>query len=382
MHLTQGEGVGHAQGLVAVVKEGDDVKILLGEGLAQERLVGTVERAGSELASGVHLEDSLDQVTALSRRGLSGTNKLEFLFGRVGSRLDLDLLGQSGDNARVSDGLRHPRLVVSVLLGEIGEEQLVNGLTSGHQSVAEVRVLVKFVLVVAVVHDIFVIVLVGTRLELLEGSASSILKRRLEDNLGRTTTKVENGRGGALLAAAEFVVEVVDGDPSEEGLVHAVHDLDTLVLIGNNGEGIVVLKMSSNLGEDSLGLLLTDATKTSSSLDGNGSAALELIGNTLHGDSEKRIQGLSGGVGVIFVLAETTNRLFGHLEVFLLQFGGRTAVVELVDVDSGASAASVDHEDILNDGLVAAIRLGALVGAVGRIGRRLATVGLSNGDWR
>ena len=132
--------------------------------------------------------------------------------------------------------------------------------------------------------------------------------------------------------------------------------------------------MTADLGENCLGRVGTYPTETSCGLHGNGSARLELIGNIIKSNLHERVETLGGGSWVILESTQTANRLLGHLEVFLLELGGGATVIELVDVDSRSSATGVDHKNILNNGFVLGIGLGASIGTVRAVCRGLAIV--------
>jgi hypothetical protein len=227
-----------------------------------------------------------------------------------------------------------------------------------------VRVLVKLEVATTKVE---VILVVASSKLLRHSTGSSALEGRLENNLGRATTKIENGSCLTMIRATDLAKEVVGGDPSINTLERAVHDNNTLILLVNNGERVILFKVSSDFGENSIGGFLANHSETSGGLDGNGSATLEGLGNSVHGDLHEGIETLGSGHRVAVVLAEATDRLLGHLELLMFELGGRTTVVELVDVDSGTSAAGVDHKNILDNRLVLGEGLCATIGAVSGI---------------
>ena len=372
VHLAEGEGVGHAEGFRAVVEIGEDVDILAREGLGKERLVDAVEGARGERARGLLVENLLGEVPALGGGGVRGAGHVDGygLSERVAvAHLDGDLTGHAGGNAGVNNGLLHPVAVLLLGLVNTVNQGLVNGFTSSHQAVAKVRVLVQGELTTSERELVLVVAL--SKL-LGHATMSSLLESRLEDNLSGTTAKVENGGSGALIRTANLTKEVVGSDPSVDTLVRSIHDVDTVVLLGDNGERVLGLQMGANRIENLLRALGTNHAKTSGRLYGNGAAGLELIGNSAHGNLHKGVKSVSSGLGVVLILAEAADLFLGHLELLVLELGGRTAVVELVDVDSGSSATGVDHQDILDDGLILGAGARASIRSVRRVGGDLA----------
>ena len=378
VHFAEGERLGHAERLGAVGEVGQEEDVLAGESLGDLRLVDTVERARRELALGVLLEDALSQAAAQDRRGGSGAGHVELDLRAkrvVVAEGNLDGLGHAGREARVNDGLLHPRLVLLVKLEEVVDESREDGVAGRHKAVAQVRVLVQVELATAEV-ELVLVVAVGQLLR--HAAAGEALEGRLEHDLGGTTAEIEDGSGRAVVRTANLAEEVVDSDPGIDTLVGTVHHGDTVLLLGNNGEGVFALEVLADRIEDLLALLGTNQAQTGGGLDGNGRAGLELVGNNLEGSLHQGVQTLGGGQRIVLIRTQSAALaldLGGHLEENLsLQLGGGAAVVELVNVDTGTSAAGVDHGNILHDGLLLGEGSCASVGAIGRVGGYLTLV--------
>jgi hypothetical protein len=240
----------------------------------------------------------------------------------------------------------------------------MDGLAGSHKAIAQVRVLVELEVTTAEVE----IILVVTLSKLLgHSTVSGALESGLENDLSRTTTKIKDSGSLALIGTANLAEKVVGGDPSINTFERTVHDNDTLVLLVDDREGVILLEVSSDFSKNSIGSFLANHSKTSGGLDGDGSAALEGVGNGIHSDLHEGIETLGSGHRVAVILAEATDILLGHLELLVLKLRGIATVVELVDVDSRTSAAGIDHENVLDNGLVLGVRLCASFGTVGRI---------------
>ena len=199
MHLAKSVRIRHAERLRAVEEEGENVDIFFGKCLAKRGLVNAIERAGSEVARLLLVQDLLSKVTALSGGGLGRTREVKGLL--LVTKLDIHLLAHAGGNARVDNGLRQPRLVVSLVETNFFDQRLVHSITSSHQTIAQVGVLVQFELTTAKVEFILVVSL-GEFLG--HAAVRSSLKGGLEDNLSRATAKVEDSRSLARVRATDF----------------------------------------------------------------------------------------------------------------------------------------------------------------------------------
>ncbi|KZL82957.1 hypothetical protein CI238_02022, partial [Colletotrichum incanum] len=284
VHLAEGEGVGHAKGLGTVVEVGEDVDILAAKGLGQRGLVDTVEGAGSELAALILLQDLLGEVAALSGGGLRGAGHVKG--HRLAKRvvvvqLNLDLSDHAGSDARMDNGLLDPAVVRLLALKDLLDQRLVNGLAGAHQAVSEMGVLVKLELLSA---EGEVILVVALRELFRHASVRSSLEGGLEDNLGRTAAEIEDGSSGALVGAANLAEEVVGRDPGIDTLVGAVHDGNSILLLGDNGEGVLGLETVADGRENLFGILSSDHAEPSRRFHCNRATRFELLGNCLHGD--------------------------------------------------------------------------------------------------
>ena len=192
----------------------------------------------------------------------------------------------------------------------------------------------------------------------------ALLKCGLEDNLSRAATQIKNGSCGSLIRSANLSKKVVCGDPGVDTLVRAIHDLNPSLFSRDNWEWVDAFQTASNGLQDFLARFRSDHTQTRRSLHRNWRAGLVLIGDIFHGHVHKRVKTPSSAIGVILVGAESraTGFLLGLLENLLFEFGGRTAVVEPVDVNPRACATGIDHERILNQRLRGVVRFGALFG--------------------
>lgn len=382
LQLTESVALWHAKWEGTVVEVRKDVDILAREGLGQRWLMDTVEGAWCELTLGILDQGLLSETTADSCRWLSWSDHVDLnLFTKSVSLVHLDLDGpvHAWSNTRVNDRGLKPALVGWVSFVESVDDALVDGVASSHETVSEMGVLVKLEVTSSKVE----VVLVVSWRELLWHAVGRRLESWLEDNLSRSTSKVESGSSWSIIWSSNLSKKVVGGDPGKDALLRSVHDNNTLLLVRDDWEWVLGLETVADSLQNILALLWAKLAKTSSSLDCDRSAALELLWNRLHGSLHKDIQTLSSALGVRSVCAESSSSLWRHLEDLVLELWSGATVVEAVDVDAGASAAGIDHENILDDWLGRGAGLLALFGAGCWVGSDLSASIWDNwDDWR
>jgi hypothetical protein len=89
----------------------------------------------------------------------------------------------------------------------------------------------------------------------------------LEDNLGASTTEVEDGRRGCFVGATNLSKKVVGCDPGVDTFLLAGHDNHTVMFAGDDGEWVVGLEMVADRFEDGRRLLFAQQTKPGCSFD-------------------------------------------------------------------------------------------------------------------
>lgn len=206
VHLLQREAVRETERTCTVIKVGEDVDVLCDKRALERRLVDTVERAGCQIALLFLLEDGLREETALWRGWLRGTGHVD-LDNLAGSKFDLDLADHAGDDARVDDWLLSPGSANFGLFGR-GDE-LVDRFAGFHETIPEMRVLVKVEVTPTERELVFVVAGSKTRGHPVANRGEG----GFEHDLGRATAKVEDGSGRIVLDRTNFAEEVVGGDP-------------------------------------------------------------------------------------------------------------------------------------------------------------------------
>src|SRR4051812_40351885 len=129
------------------------------------------------------------------------------------------------------------------------------------------RMLVKRELPTAEVEDVF---MVAFRESLRHTAVGETLVARLENDLRRSASQVEDCRSLLVLWAANVAQEVVGGDPGVDAFVGAVHDCHALLLPRDDRERILRFEVVSHGFQDSITLFFAQLAKTSCRLDGYG----------------------------------------------------------------------------------------------------------------
>jgi len=383
-HLPQGKGRRHAERLGPVVEVRQEVHWLAGEGFRDAWLVHAIERAWCQCAGSIFLENTLGKATALCRGANLRAGHVNFQLavgrerseGMVRGDGHLGHLRHAGtvawvDNGLLVDPLRRAGGLVRFV--QVGEESGQDSFAGGHQAVAQVGVLVERELAAAEV-ELVLVVTVGE----LVGHAAGLeaLEARLEDDLSRAAAKIEHCGCFVWVGAANLSEQVVGRDPGIHTLVRAVHDRYAVLFTRDNGEGVLRLKTVADRLEDLLGLLGADEPQAGRGLYRDRAAALQFFGHDLDGLVQELVQATGSGFRIVLVGAETAAlalNLGSLLEQHLsFELRGGTAIVELVDVDTRAGAAGVDHEHILDERLVLGVGARALFSTEGGVNGLLA----------
>ena len=207
------------------------------------------EGARGESAVSVLLEDFLSEAAALSSGG-GGVGRAAHIeeVGRAVIEGDVDVAGHAGDDAGVCDGVGGPGGVVGGgVVDGLGDE-FMDGFAGFHEAVAEVGVLVEFVGLARGAEDVFVVAF-G---EFFGHAAGGGGEGGFEDDLGGAAAEVEDGGCGGFVGAADLAEEVVGCYPGVDAFVFAVHDFDTTIFGGDEGEGVFCFDALADGCEDVL----------------------------------------------------------------------------------------------------------------------------------
>lgn len=363
LELGQRKRIRHAQRLRAVVEVREEEDVLAGERLLDGGLVDAAEGAGRYLALCVLVEGFLGEAAALGGGTRSGASHVDCDGGAQGVVLgecDVDFAAHAWGDAGVDDGLLEPFAVAGFLCGLVEgvDDGAVEVVASLHEAVTQIRVLVEGEVAAAEAELVLVVAVSEFG---RESAGGGLGEGGLEDDLGGAAAEVEHGGGGRLVGAADLAEEVVCGDPGEDALLLAGHDLDAALCLGDDGEGVLCLEAVAHGLEGVVALFLAQLAEAGGGLDGDGGAPAVGLGDALEGEVHEDVQALGGALGIVAVGRQPRAALLllRHLEVLMLELGRGPAVVELVGVDARAGAACVDHEGVLDERLVLGVRLGA-----------------------
>ena len=205
------------------------------------------EGAGGESTVSVFLEDFFSEATALGGGGGGRALHVEEVGGAVVEG-DVYIAGHSGDDAGVCDGVGGPgRVVGGGVVDGLGDE-FVDGFAGFHEAVAEVGVLVEFVVLAGGAEGVFVVAF-G---EFFGHAAGGGREGGFEDDLGGAAAEVEDGCCGGFVGATDLAEEVVGCYPGVDAFVFTVHDFDAAILGGDEREGIFCFDALADCGEDVL----------------------------------------------------------------------------------------------------------------------------------